>query len=560
MSSHSEKRPTPEYRIVRDKLALEALAIQHGDVAAMSLMGKAGEHLAKAVVEACRDIDTPRISIVCGPGNNGGDGYACAVALLQGNTGLSPHAQIIIAECRPDASKPRSTESEHYYQQLQNHADPRLCLLDVSPGTVGHLKAHLRASHVIVDALYGVGLNRPIEEQGLSAECIAFINLAHSHDKAWVLSADIPSGLDSQTGQVRGAGVWADETIVFTATQPGHWLEAGRDRCGRKSVVDLGIPRSYLERLFERVDDDVDNNTPPLFSVNTAFARRLLPKRPSKSHKGDFGHVLIIAGSRAMPGAASLASIAALRSGAGRVTLAAPESVFTHHYFASEIMRLPLAETNNGQLSASALDLLQVNLSRFNAIALGPGLGLSSHTQAVFESLLSVLLPQETPLILDADALNLWSQSQEPLGPNVLITPHAAEAARMLGLSTETVLCDLYQAGLTLQTKTQANILLKSSTSVLIPHPQHSTLQFLSSAGNSGMATAGSGDVLTGLLAGLLAQGLRLPNAMALGVHLHGLSGDIAAATHTPYCMTASDLIESLPQAFKSVMTHESAH
>ncbi len=283
--------------------------------------------------------------------------------------------------------------------------------------------------------------------------------------------------------------------------------------------------------------------------ISRQLAKKLLPVRPPEGHKYNFGRVLVIGGSKRLPGAAALASEAVLSAGAGAVTLAAPESVFEAGLLLPEVMHLPLAENREGTLEpGSYQQLAREDLSKFDVIAVGPGLGDTSQTREFFATLLPGLLALKKPVILDADALNCLSHQPQKLTDQVILTPHIGEARRLLQTTKDMSHPDMARA---LQQQYAAQIVLKSAHTLIAGSNDK---LWTNTTGNSGLATAGSGDVLTGTIAALLAQGCRPLDAALVGVYIHGLAGELASATYTEYGVRAGLVSEFLAPAFKSIV------
>lgn len=454
-----------------DRIAIEELGIPGG-----VLMERAGEGAFRALRETWPDAR--EITVLAGLGNNGGDGYV--IARLAQEAGLSPRVlqlgdpERISGDARDHAMRYRATGAAwELFERLPRHTD------------------------VIVDALLGTGLDRPVN--GRWAELIRAVN---SH-QASVLSVDIPSGLDADTGEILGEAVAADVTVTFIALKRGLFTAEGPAVCGNIVFERLGVPHSVYRRevLAARRLDWRRQET-------------LLPPRRRSAHKGDFGHVLVIGGNRGFAGAARLAAEAAARSGAGLVSLATrPENVPAVVGSRPEIMAL-------GVESAADLDEL---LERATVVALGPGLGRDEWA----ESLWRAGLENGLPAVVDADALNLLAG--EPRRGNWILTPHPGEAARLLGTSVPAVQADRFAAAEALQARFGGVVVLKGAGTLV--RSGGTRPPAVCSQGNPGMASGGMGDVLTGLIAGLAAQGFDDEQAAETGVTLHAAAADRAAGS-----------------------------
>lgn len=482
---------TPRQMEAADRHAIEGLGVP-----GLALM----ESAAGACVHALLERWGPSsVCVLAGPGNNGGDGLAIARRLRV----LGMEATVVLPLGR---------------ERLSADCAAQLAMAEAAGVPV--LSTDLPACDVVVDALFGTGLARPIE--GALADLVA---AARSLP---VLAVDIPSGIAGATGQVLGVAMRADVTVTFGALKLGHVTEPGRSHVGDLVLADIGIPVDAPEvpRLLD--------------------ARCLLPVRDpgaASSHKGTYGHLLVLAGGPGKVGAARLTSEAALRAGAGLVTLAIPEGapVDSLATLAPEVMveRIP---GDDGAFSlASLAPSLTLAASR-SAVALGPGLGTEPATEAFVRAFLAAC---DRPLVVDADGLNAmvgetWSASS---GPRV-VTPHPGEASRLLDRPTATLQADRLTAAWDLARTTRSVAVLKGAGTVIAA----ASGAWVNPSGNPAMGTAGSGDVLTGVVGALLARGLAGPVAATAAVHLHGLAGDRAAATHSRG-VVASDIARALGPA-----------
>ncbi len=472
------------------------------------------EHAAQAVVRALADYaQAPRgdhALFVCGKGNNGGDG--CAAARLWTQAG--GRATVWLTADPADMPGDAGTQA-----RLVAHCDARVDLLKSPPFTVP------AGVSVVVDALFGTGLSR--QPQGIFAALIRTMNTANLP----VVAVDIPSGIDGQTGAVLGEAVRATCTVAFHRPKPGHFFYPGRKHAGRLRVADIGLRPAWDDVTGLRILEEGD------LAV-------LLPPRPPEGHKGTFGHALIVAGSVGMAGAAALCAEAALRIGAGLVTVACPASVMPIvQQLAPCAVSLPMPE-REGHLAAEAAPLLAQAAQGKQCVAMGPGLGVTPGVTAA----LAPLWTLPAPRIIDADALNVWSGA--PAGPATLdaravVTPHPGEAGRMLNRETASIVGDPLGAARALRQATGATVLLKGAATVIVDGQDPGSVT-LNLTGTDGLATGGSGDVLTGILAGLCAQGMVPYEAASVGAYIHGRAGELCAAAHTPRGMIAADLLDVL--------------
>lgn len=544
-------------KLIANLSEIDRKAIQQAGIPADVLMENAGRQVARAVMAEV--APEKRGVILCGPGNNGGDGFVCARLLDEAG-----FRQITVVYT---GSRYRAEALLHFEALMQRP----VTVIQVTSQHELAFRA-LEAADFAVDALFGSGLSRSI--QGVEAALISALNrrrhnsqhLRSEQNHPWVLAVDLPSGIDGATGQCLGAAVEADVTITFAAAKPGLYLYPGKAHAGRVHLADIGIPPALL---------DEDESSLRLMSAGQA--RAWLPPRPPDGHKGMFGHVLVLAGSRLMPGAAILCAEAAMSAGAGLVTLAAPRAVFEQCPLMPEIMRLPLPDAEH--LTPAGLSVFEAAFSqgRYDAVLLGPGLGRETDTVRAILALLERLgIPEENvepasqenstqgrtrhpvPIIADADALYALSCSELRLGKHCILTPHVKECARLLRADSDEVGANLPEAARRAQRRYGCAVVLKSAaTLVALPALEDEEMQWISPLGNSGMATAGSGDVLGGIIAALAAQrqaqALSPLSAAPLGVYLHGLAGDAAASALSPFAMRASDITRHLPEAFKAL-------
>lgn len=477
------------------------------------------ENAGLRVVDAIRENGFgPRIVIVAGRGNNGGDGFVVARHLYRERP-VSVWTAAPDEEYRGDALL--------NLQILKNLGITVRCLRE--PEAFAALEADLANAGLIVDALLGTGLSREVDP--LYARVIERIN----HGAAPVLAVDIPSGVCADTGRILGAAVRADLTVTFALPKRGLLFYPGAAYTGRLEVADIGIPPAL------HPDYECSLLTP-------AEMRLLLPERPSDSHKGTFGSVLVVAGSAGMAGAAVLTARAALRGGCGLVFTATPRSVQpVVAAQVAETITMPLPENSDGRLQAEALPLLREKWQSCHALAAGPGW---TQDESALPILAGILRECPLPVVLDADALNILANHPGMIeGRNhpLVVTPHPGEAARMLSCSVKRVQSDRIRAVREMSARYRATVVLKGAHTVIAGSGGRLAVNV---TGNSGMATAGCGDVLTGLLASLLAQGLPAWEASCLAVYLHGLAGDLAAHKLGEAALLAGDLSGYISQAY----------
>ena len=487
-----------------------------GGIASTVLM----ETAARALAGTAFSFTRPGGSAVvfCGSGNNGGDGVAAARLLLE--KGVSVRA---LLTGRRESMTPDTREMERRLVSAGGRLE------DFDPGEPG-LSDTLRAADVIIDAIFGIGLNREVAGRARSA-----IELMNASGRP-VVAADIPSGVDADTGAVLGLAVKAAATVTFSMAKPGHFVEPGCVFCGRVTVEDIGIPPELLENAGTGAHVLCDGEV-------------LLPSRPALSHKGDYGKLLILGGSVGYTGAPSLCARAAVRSGAGLVHLGVPESIYNITAVKNdEAMPFPLPE-EDGKLSAAAADAARERLGGADVLAVGPGMGRSTGTAELTRRLIDGCA---VPMVIDADGLNALAQDMSVLDgarAPVVLTPHEMEFRRMGGTLTGDRLGDARGFA----EKHGCILVLKGHRSIAA-FPDGET--YITPHGNPGMAKGGSGDVLTGVIASMLGQ-LPVKQAVTTALYLHSLAGDLCRDEKGEYGMTASDIVEMLPRAAKIITKQE---
>ena len=498
--------------------AADAAAIR-GGVPSLTLMENAARSLAAELVASLPLAS--KIVVACGPGNNGGDGLAAARLLARRGLSVS-----VFTLRDPDSYQGDAAENARRARE----AGIDLVALEDSRGRRAFARA-MRDSDAVVDALFGTGLTRALS--GGAAKAVAAINAAQRP----VVAADLPSGLSADTGERIGPAVRAGWTVAFAAYKHPHVFFPARDLCGRVVVADIGIPERSLSP-----------RRPAFEAAGADDLEAWLPRRPGDSHKGDFGRLAIVAGSRGKAGAAALAARGALRAGAGLVTVFCPASVEPIIVSAlPEAMTRPMPE-EDGALAEEAAERFLSESRSFDAAAIGPGLGTAPETVAAVERILSANLP----IVCDADALNAFAGRPRALArrqPSVL-TPHPGEAGRLLGASTASIQRDRPGAVRRLARATRAVVILKGASTLIA---QGSGPIAVNPTGSPLMATAGSGDVLTGATGAFLARGIPAEHAAVAAAYLHGLAGEILAETLGDSGLLAGELADSLPAARRSL-------
>ncbi len=475
------------------------------------------------------DLSHLQTLIVCGKGNNGGDGIALARHLL--NAGVSVKIDLL---CRK-----RDLRGDPKINLKVARASGVEVVEILEKRDLKKLKQDLDGADILVDGIFGTGFLE--SASGLIAQVIELIN----ESGLPVLSIDLPSGLNGETGILSGPCVRAELTATLGLPKPGLFFSPGREQAKKVEVIKIGLPQRAIDQ--EEIH---------LSLMEEEEVKALLPQRSSDSHKGTFGTVLCLAGSVGMTGAAALTALSALRSGCGIVTLGIPESLNDSlEEKLTEVITKPLPETAERTLALEAIEEIFSLLKKADVLALGPGLSTHQETRDVVRRVVERVT---IPTLIDADGLNNLSFDPTPLKiPNrtLILTPHPGEMSRLLGLPVEEVKRNRMEVVRKAAKEFHAVVVLKDSPTVIADSSGEEG--FINPTGNSGLATAGSGDVLTGMIAGFLAQGLSPLNASRLGVYLHGLAGDIAVREKTEHGLIASDILDAIPQAIQEIQNEK---
>jgi NAD(P)H-hydrate epimerase len=458
--------------------------------------------------------------VLCGRGNNGGDGFVVARTLAQRGVDVSVFLIGRVAEVRGDARV-----------NLEILGRIGLTVVEVADSQAWELHvSEVGDCTLIVDAIFGTGLNAPIS--GFIESVITDVNASGIP----VVAIDLPSGLSADSCEPIGPSIEAGLTVTLAAPKLPLVLPPAEMRAGDVVIADIGIPADVLESV----------EGPRVYLLTRGSMRELITPRTPDSHKGDYGRVLVVAGSRGKTGAAHLAGVGALRSGAGLVTIATPDACLPIvAAMGAEYMTEPLDETADG-IDPACVDRV-IEMAR-DVIAIGPGLGTSPSTR---EFIRQIVDRATMPLVVDADALNAFAGDPEGLtgrdGRDIIITPHPGEMARLVGMSTDEVQASRLEIARNFAVAHHVFVVLKGHRT-LIATPDEKV--FINPTGNPGMATGGTGDVLTGMIAAWLAQLLDAEAACRLAVYLHGLAGDLAEADEGDVPMTSADVAGHLGDAF----------
>ncbi len=508
--------------------AADQAAIEDIGIPAVVLMENAGRQVVSAMESTFAAALEGRVAVLSGTGSNGGDGFVVARTLLQRGVDVSVFVIGRIAAIEREA-------------RLNLEILGRLGVTAVEIDDEQTWDLHfseISQCRLIVDAMFGTGLGRPLG--GMLETVVADVNTAGIP----IVAIDLPSGLNADTPHLPGACIDASMTVTLAAPKLPLVLPPGEMHAGEVVVADIGIPSEVIAQ--------VDGPTFELLTQEEV--RTLVDPRAPDSHKGDFGRVVIVAGSRGMSGAAYLAGMAALRSGAGLVTVACPASVQpVLASMAPEYLTLPLPESADGQVTDEALDAVLALPA--DVVAVGPGLGRGPGVGAFVRGLLERC---GAPLVLDADALSVLADDSEILAGRedrpVIITPHPGEMARLAGVTVDDVQVNRLPVALEFAEARQVYVVLKGYRT-LVAAPDGRVA--INPTGNPGMATGGTGDVLTGVIAAWLAQLLDADRACRLGVFVHGIAGDLAEAEAGQSALVASDLLSGLGAALARVTSPE---
>jgi hydroxyethylthiazole kinase-like uncharacterized protein yjeF len=512
------------------------------------LMETAGSAIVRAIEQHYPTYQ--RIGILVGKGNNGGDGLVIARQLA--HAGRDVHLFLVSppdsftgeAEINLQIAK-RLTESFGLQAAPRGRLRIAEILTDAELGYDFFREQSTSLNHIancelLVDAIFGTGL------RGTVRDPIATVINAINSLSTPILSVDLPSGLDADTGNPLGTCVRADRTVTIGLLKRGLLVHPGAELAGKLEVVDIGFPEQVVDAQNIKVN-----------WTTTAQVSQWMPPRPTASHKGTYGRVLVVAGSTGMTGAAALASEAALRAGAGLVTLATPKHLNPIlESLLPEVMTLPLPETEAGSLAASATStILEFAKKTKSVLAIGPGLSQYPETVTLVQQLVHENRKQKLGLrmVIDADGLNALAHAPEIislLDGEAVLTPHPGEMARLTNTSVSTLEADRVSTVQRFVSEHRLTLVFKGAPTVT-GYPNGDV--WINSTGNPGMATGGMGDVLTGIIAGVMAQGVSSERAAAIGVYIHGLAGDIATEVLGMHGLIATDVLKTVPRAISSL-------
>lgn len=502
---------------------MDRLTIEKYGVPSLELMERAGEAVAQAILERFPRNAKKGVLIVAGKGNNGGDGFVVARLLKKKRF-----------PCRVALLARRDELSSDAGRNLRAFLRGKGKVVEIEPSRLSRLSELADKSGLIVDAILGTGIKS--EVHGFLGEAITLLNASGLP----IVAVDIPSGLDTDRGVPLGSAIQAELTVALGFPKLGEVIYPGASYCGEVATGEIGIDARAVAEV-----------APASELLEHETVAWLAPRRDPDTHKGSYGHLLVLAGSRGKTGAAILACRAAMRAGAGLVTLAGPRSLNTIFAGAlAEVMTEPLRDNEAGQVEALSDEDWRRLLERKNSVLFGPGVGVSPSMQNILRWLISNL---DIPWVIDADGLNTLAleigRLRRARVPPVL-TPHPGEMARLIGKSTAEVNAARVEVARSFATEHGCHLILKGARTVIATADGKVAIN---PTGNPGMASAGMGDVLAGILASLLGQGLAPEDAMKFGVYLHGFVGDRIAGTRGEVGLIASDIIDGLPAGIREL-------
>ncbi|MDD6483520.1 MAG: NAD(P)H-hydrate dehydratase [Clostridiales bacterium] len=466
------------------------------------------------------DLKERRVSIFCGKGNNGGDGLAIARQLI--NRGVNVTVYLV---CGNDYKGDALVNYEIIKNMGADIRDAAEC---------ENIGCEIRSYDIVIDAIFGTGIHGEISDP--AAKVIDEIN----KNARYVMSVDIPSGLNADTGEICGVCIRADKTVTFAAYKVGMFMYPGADCTGKITVSDISIPRTIA-----------DGDRYGINVTDKELVRKIFPKRKNNSQKGDYGKLLIIAGSAGMSGAAYLCAQAALVSGSGLVTLAVPDCINTAlESKTTEVMTLPL-ESQEGHLSQKSVGKILEKAEKCDAVLIGPGLGVSGDVMQIIEQVLNY---SSVPVIIDADAINSISKNPNLIkncACDLVFTPHAVEMSRLTGLDLSYIESNRLDVSSEFAQENGAAVILKGHHTIVTAADG---VQYINNTGNPGLASGGSGDVLAGIVASLVPRCADTAKAAAAAVYIHGMAGDIAAQKYGMESVCATKLLECIPEALKEIL------
>ncbi len=504
---------------------IDARTINETGIPGIVLMENAALRVVMEIEKSLVSLKDRRITVFAGKGNNGGDAFAVARHLFNNGSKVKVYTFADITQLTGDSGI-------NYKAMLNTGVE---CIQVKDDSRDEEIEAQIADVDIIVDGMLGTGIKG--EVRGVARNLIELINKSGRP----VVAIDVPSGLDSDTGRVSGTCIKAAKTVTFGLLKTGLTVYPGKEYCGEVILADIGIPSNITESININVH-----------TIDEEFAASLIPRRKKDSNKGSYGRVLVIGCSTGMTGAGCMAAGAALRSGAGLVYLGVPRSLAAvcSTMFHEPII-LPFEDEEKGYFLPGCLEALKARIEGCSAVALGPGMSLNEDTVNLVHNIIEYI---DKPFVIDADGLNAVAKDisiLKKLKAPVVITPHPGEMARLAGITIEQVQNNRIEIAREFACKWNTVTVLKGAATV-VASPDG--IIYINTTGNPGMATAGAGDVLTGLITGLMAQGAKALDAALAGVYLHGLAGDIQAKIIGEHGLTAGDILNEIPYAIKSII------
>lgn len=498
---------------------LDSIAINEYNIPGIVLMENAALACVSKIEKHFEDLHKLSVAILCGKGNNGGDGFAIARHLF--NKGCNVNVFLTSGE-------PASGDSRTNYDICKKIG---IKITDYTND------CDFKCYDLIVDAIFGTGFSGVVKE-----ECAIVIGKINE-SKSFVLSVDVPSGIYSENGEISNVCVNADVTVTFGAYKTGLLMYPAADFAGDVVVVDISIP----DAAFEKINSNINTIDNKLFADN-------MPKRKNNSHKGDYGKLLVIAGSKGLSGAAYLCSQSAMLSGSGLVTLAIPECINdVLEAKTTEVMTLPLPYVD-GHIAKEAFEVIKSMLNKVDAVLIGPGLGVSEDSVEVVKKLIA---ESKVPLIIDADAINCLKGKTELLKNkqcDVILTPHTVEFSRLSGLSIDEIEQDRLAISKDFAMEYGVTVILKGNHTIVTGTDG---MQYINMTGNPALATGGSGDVLAGIVSSYVGRNVPMCTSSAMAVYIHGICGDIASEIYCQESVMAGNVMECIPKAYNQILQVE---
>ena len=504
---------------------IDRMTIEPFGIPGRILMENAGRGATHILFNKYVGLKNRKVGVIAGRGNNGGDGFVIARYLAQKGTRVTVYLLSKSSLIKGDSAA-----------NLKLLASLSIPVIEI-PDRKAFSKHRSSIVHqeILVDAILGTGLKSDVK--GYFREVIEFLNSLNKP----VFAVDIPSGLNSDTGQVCGVCIRANTTATFAFAKIGQILFPGANYTGDLEIVEIGIPSHIAEEAGSRQ-----------YLLTPDMIRDYLKPRPFDAHKGNAGHLLLIAGSPGKTGAAVMAAMSAMRTGAGLVTLGIPRSLNpVLESQCLEVMTCPLSETIDGMLNESSFQAIIDLLPSKKCFAIGPGIGTSVETKNLVHRVIQEI---KVPIVIDADGLNILAghtQILRNLKAPVILTPHPGEMARLIKSTVDVVQKDRINCARDFAEKFNVHLVLKGARTI-IAHPDGKV--FVNQTGNPGMASGGMGDVLTGIIAGLITQGYSPESAAHAGVYLHGAAADEMAETIGPIGFLASDVMNAIPGQIRSLL------